>query len=186
MIRINLMPRDEVARRHSMPKVKLPAIGAFVPLVVLGGVVAAIVTMHATQSRQISDLEREVAALQRESESYKPQLERIRRITQQRQEVANRLDIIAKLDQERYFRVKVLDEVSRCVPENMWLTKFDENGGRSFAVQGVTFSNILVARFMSELESAPHWQNVELGVAQQGKIDSYDVVQFSLVSGAQP
>ena len=108
------------------------------------------------------------------------------RITQQRQEVANRLDIIAKLDQERYFRVKVLDEISRCVPENMWLTKLDEQAGHSFAVEGVTFSNILVARFMSELEAAPHWQKVELGVAQQGKIDSYEVVQFSLVSGAQP
>jgi type IV pilus assembly protein PilN len=186
VIRINLMPRDEVARRRTMPRIKVPAIGAFVPLVVVGGVIAAIATVHTTQARQVANLEQEIAALQRESESYKPQLERIRQITQKRQEVANRLDIIAKLDQERYFRVKVMDEISRCVPENMWLTKVDEQNGRAFAVEGVTFSNILVARFMQELESAPHWQNVELGVAQQGKIDTYEVVQFSLVSGAQP
>jgi type IV pilus assembly protein PilN len=180
------MPRDEVARRRTMPKIKLPAVGAFVPLVVLGGVIAAIATVHTTQARQIASLEQEVAALEREAQAFKPQLERIRQITQKRQEVANRLDIIAKLDQERYFRVKLLDEVSRCVPENMWLTKFDEQSGRSFALEGVTFSNILVARFMNELDAAPHWQNVELGVAQQGKIDTYDVVQFSVVSGAQP
>jgi type IV pilus assembly protein PilN len=180
------MPRDEVARQRSMPKLKLPAIGAFVPVVVLGAVVTGILAVHTTQTRQIANLETEIAALQRESESYKPQLERIRQITQKRQEVANRLDIIAKLDQERYFRVKVMDEISRCVPENMWLTKVDEQGGRAFSVEGVTFSNILVARFMQELEAAPHWQNVELGVAQQGKIDTYEVVQFSLVSGAQP
>ena len=186
MIRINLMPRDDVARRRTMPTIKLPAIGAFVPLVILGAVASGILAVHATQTRQIANLEQEIVALQQEADSYKPQLERIRQITQKRQEVANRLDIIAKLDQERYFRVKVMDEISGCVPENMWLTKMDEQGGRAFAIEGVTFSNVIVARFMQDLEAAPHWQNVELGVAQAGKIDKYDVVQFSLVSGAQP
>jgi hypothetical protein len=39
---------------------------------------------------------------------------------------------------------------------------------------------------MQDLEATGHWQNVELSVAKQGKIDGYDVVQFSMVSGAQP
>ena len=180
------MPHEDVAHRRSLPKLKLPALGAFVPVVVLGAVVAGIATVYTTQARLIANYQKDIAELKQEAEGYRPQLARIREITQKRQEVANRLDIIAKLDQERYFRVKIMDEISRCVPENMWLTKVDESNGRSFAVEGVTFSNIIVARFMSELEAAPHWQNVELGVAQQGKIDKYDVVQFSLVSGAQP
>ena len=72
------------------------------------------------------------------------------------------------------------------MPENLWLSKVAELPDKQFAIEGVTFSNFIVARFMQDLEATGHWQNVELSVAQQGKIDGYDVVQFSMVSGAQP
>ena len=117
MIRINLLPREERTRRRTLPKIQVPALGAAVPFVVLGVVVAGIATTHATQVRRIADLEAKVAELRRESASYAPQLEKIREITQKRQEVRNRLDIIAKLDQERYFRVRLMDEVAQTLPE---------------------------------------------------------------------
>lgn len=187
MIRINLLPREERVRRRTMPAIKLPALaGAVVPFVVLGAVAGGIGVTSTFQGREVAQLEADIAQLRSESESYKPQLEKIRQITQKRQEVGNRLDIIAKLDQERYYRVKLLDEVARAVPENVWLSKLEEQGGHKFALEGVTFSNFLVARFMQQLEITPHWENVELSIAQRGKIDGYDVVQFSMVSGAQP
>jgi len=186
VIRINLMPREERPRRRALPTIKLPALGAFVPALLGSAVVAGIAAVHTLQVRHVAQLESEISRLQEESESYKPQLARIHEITQKRQEVANRLDIIAKLDQERYYRVKLMDELSRSVPENMWLTKMDEQADHKFQIEGVTFSNMIVARFMNQVEQAPHWNNVELGVAQQGKIDKFDVVQFTLVSGSQP
>ena len=186
MIRINLMPREERARRRSMPAIKLPNVGAFVPVVVLGVVAGSMVLVTTMQSREIARLDTEIAALNRESESYKPQLEQIRQITQKRQEVSNRLDIIARLDQERYFRVQLMDEAARAVPENLWLTKVQEQPNGQFTIEGVTFSNFIVARFMQQLESEPHWKNVELGIAEEGQIEGYDVVKFTLASGAQP
>jgi type IV pilus assembly protein PilN len=186
VIRINLMPREERAKKRKMPTVKLPPLGAAVPLVILGVVGTSIGFVHALQQRELKRLDTEIAALRAESESYKPQLEKIRQITQKRQDVTARLDIIANLDQERYFRVKLMDEVARSVPENLWLSKVAELPDKQFAIEGVTFSNFIVARFMQDLEATGHWQNVELSVAQQGKIDGYDVVQFSMVSGAQP
>jgi len=186
VIRINLLPRDERVRRRSVPKVKLPALGAFVPLVAVGMVAGSIGVVHTLKVREVAGLESQIAQLRAESDHYKPQLARIREITQKREEVGNRLDIISRLDQERYFRVKLLDEVARATPDYLWLTKLDEQAGHKFAVEGVTFSNIIVAHFMEQLESAPHWQGVELSVTQQGKIDGMDVVQFGLTSGAQP
>jgi len=186
VIRINLLPREERVRKRTMPTIKLPAMGAAVPFVVLGLVAGGVFVLAANLNREVHRLETEVAALRQEAQSYKPQLEKIRQITQQRQEVSNRLDIIARLDQERYFRVKLMDEMSRCVPDNLWVTKLEETAGRQFALEGVTFSNFIVARFMTELEDAPHFQNVELNIAQEGMIDKFDVVQFSLMTGAQP
>lgn len=186
MIRINLMPREERTRKRKLPAVKVPAVGAAVPFVVLGAVVGALSVVGTMQQRQLRVLEGEIAALRHESESYKPQLERIRQITQKRQEVGNRLDIISRLDQQRYFRVKVLDQLSRSTPDNLWISKFHEQNGTSFAVEGVTFSNFIVARFMQDLESQPQFRDVELNVVQKGTIDKYEVVQFGLVTGAQP
>lgn len=186
MIRINLLPREERVRRRAIRKPKLPAVGAFVPLVAVGLVAGSIGVVHTLKVREVAGLESEIAQLRRESEHYKPQLARIRDITQKREEVGNRLDIISRLDQERYFRVKLLDEVARATPEYLWLTKVEEQGSHRFAFEGVTFSNIIVARFMQELETSPHWQGVELNLTQQGKIDGFDVVQFGLTSGSQP
>jgi len=160
--------------------------GVAIPVVVLAGLVGSMASVATLQRREILRLEADIAALRAESERYKPQLQQIRDITQKRQEVRNRLDIIAKLDRERYFRVKLMDEICQSLPDNVWLTGVQETKDHKFAVQGVTFSNFLVARFMQDLEQTPHWQDVELGVAQQGRIEDYDVVQFSLVSGAQP
>jgi len=169
-----------------MPKVKLPALGAFLPLVAVGLLAGSIGVVHTLKVREVAALESQISALQQESERYKPQLARIREITQKRAEVSNRLDIISRLDQERYFRVKLLDEAARATPEYLWLTKLEEQGSHRFTIEGVTFSNIIVARFMQQLESSSHWQGVELNITQQGKIDGFDVVQFGLTSGSQP
>jgi type IV pilus assembly protein PilN len=189
VIRINLLPREERVRRRTIaaPKmVRMPALGAFVPLAVLGLVGAAVVVTHTRQVARIRGFEQEIAALQKEAESYKPQLEKIRQITQQRQEVSNRLDIISALDRERYFRVRLMDEVARSMPDNMWLSKVAEQGDHRFAVEGVTFSNFIVARFMQDLEATPHWEALELGVIERGKIDGYNVMQFSMTATGQP
>ena len=186
MIHINLIPRDERVRRRTLPAIKLPGLGPVVPVLALAGVAATLAGTTAMQQREISRLESDVTQLRVESERFKPQLEQIRQITQKRQEVRNRLDIIGRLDQDRYFRVKLMDEVAHCLPDNMWLSSVEERSDRTFSIEGVTFSNFIVARFMKDLEAQPHWQEVGLSVAQQGKITDYDVVQFSLVSGAQP
>lgn len=186
MIRINLLPREERTRRRTLPKIQVPAVGAAVPFLLLGVVAGLIAVSHATQARRLADLQAHVAELRRESDSYAPQLQKIREITQKRQEVRNRLDIIAKLDHERYFRVRLMDEVAQNLPQNLWLTKVQEGANHQFTVEGVTFSNFIVARFMQDLESSPHWNGVELGVAQQGRIEGYDVVKFTLASGAEP
>jgi type IV pilus assembly protein PilN len=138
------------------------------------------------QSRQVAKLEHAIAEARREQESYKPQLEKIRDITQKREEVRARLDIIARLDRERYYRVQLLDELSRSLPENLWLTGVSELAERRFKIDGVTFSNFIVARFMESLEGAERWREVDLDVAQKGEMEDVEVVKFTLFSNALP
>jgi type IV pilus assembly protein PilN len=186
VIRINLLPQEERARRRTLPTVRIPGMASVAPFAVLGALVLAVVTVASVQSRQIAKLTGDVAAARAEAERYKPQLEKIREITQKREEVRTRLDIIARLDRDRYYRVQLLDEMSRSVPENLWLTEMSELSDRRYKIDGVTFSNFIVARFMEKLEAAEHWRQVDLDVTQKGEMEELEVVKFTLFSNAQP
>ena len=186
MIRINLLPQEERVRRRSLPTIRLPRVGSVAPFVALAGLALAIVTVATMQGRQVAKLQHDVAEARAETERYKPQLEKIREITQKREEVRARLDIIARLDRDRYYRVQLLDEVSQCLPENLWLSELTEIDDHRFKLDGVTFSNFIVARFMESLESTAHWQQVDLDVSQKGEMEDLEVVKFTLFSNAQP
>jgi type IV pilus assembly protein PilN len=186
VIRINLLPQEERVRRRKLPVLKIPQVGAVVPFAVLGALVVTVATVSTIQSRKISTLQEESVVARREAESYKPQLEKIRQITQKREEVRSHLDIVAKLDRQRYYRVQLLDELTKSMPQNMWVTQVEELSERRFQIDGVTFSNFIVARFMQNLESADRWTQVDLDIAEEGDMDDIEVVKFTLFSNAQP
>jgi len=186
VIRINLLPKEERAKRRTLPAIRVPQVGAVVPFAALGVVLLVVGTLTTLQGREIVRLRNDVAEQRAEADRYKPQLEKIRQITQKREEVRARLDIVARLDRQRYFRVQVLDEISKSVPENLWVTNVTELSERRYQIDGVTFSNFIVARFMDNLTAKDRWTDVDLDVAQEGSIDDLEVVKFTVYSNAQP
>jgi Tfp pilus assembly protein PilN len=91
--------------------------------------------------------------------------------------------VISGLDKQRLTRVKLVDEVSKCVPEHLWLSQFEEvPGANRVQVEGVTFSNLIVADFMSRLEASPLYEGVDLVIAEKGTIDQRNVVKFKVTA----
>jgi type IV pilus assembly protein PilN len=175
MIRINLLPRDEqaVQRGFTMPKV-----GAFVPLVLVLATALVIGGAYVYQSQQISGLKTTIAEEEAESRRLAPEIAKIKRLNQQRQDLNNRLDVITRLDADRYFRVHLLDELNRGLPGYMWLTRFEDSGGDSYAIEGVTFSNFLVSDFLQNMADSPYFASIDLLVAEKGEISDVQVVKF--------
>ena len=75
------------------------------------------------------------------------------------------------MDRDRYFRVHLMDELNRSMPEHMWLTRFEDLGGDRYAVEGVTFSNFQVSDFMQNLNRSPYFTGIDLLVAERGFIN---------------
>jgi type IV pilus assembly protein PilN len=175
MIRINLLPRDEqaVQRGFTMPKV-----GAFVPLVLVLATALVIGGAYVYQSQQISSLKTTIAEEEAESRRLAPEIAKIKRLNQQRQDLNDRLDVITRLDADRYFRVHLLDELNRGLPGYMWLTRFEDSGGDSYAIEGVTFSNFLVSDFLQNMADSPYFASIDLLVAEKGEISDVQVVKF--------
>ncbi|MDH3216869.1 MAG: PilN domain-containing protein [Candidatus Krumholzibacteria bacterium] len=188
MIRINLLPVAERKQRRSL---KLPSfsgggpkiVWALVAVVIYVGMVLATVML---QTRSIRTLEHKVAEAKREAAELAPQLERIRQLTEEREEVNKRLSVIAALDRDRYFRVGLLNDISTQLPANCWLTAVKELGGTIMTVEGVTFSNYIIADLMNNLEKTDHFTQVDLNIAQEGSILDHRVIQFTLQSQVSP
>ena len=179
MIRINLLPRDE---RQARKSIAMPKLGALMPVFALLLVVALFVAFALIQTMQVGRLNADIARAKAEAEKLRPQIEAIKELTQKREELTRRLDVIAGLDKNRLWRVKLVDELSRCVPEHLWLNNYEETAADQVKIEGVTFSNLLVADLMSRLEASPLYGNVDLVVAEKGQIDQRNVGKFTITA----
>ncbi len=182
MIRINLLPREErkTRRRIALPSVSGGAVlWTGVGLAAYAGLILSISTL---QARRLHELEGKITEAKQESARLAPQLAKIRQLTREREEVNKRLNIIATLDRDRYLRTQLMNDLAVNLPANMWLTHVTEQGGTRVSVEGVTFSNFVIADFMNNLERSDRFSDVALKVAEEGKIDGHKVIRFTLES----
>jgi type IV pilus assembly protein PilN len=178
MIRINLLPREE---RQTRRKLQLPKMGSMMPVLVLVLVVALFGAVSVFQALQLGRLQADIARADQEAAKLKPQIQTIQELTLKREELQRRLNVIQDLDKTRLQRVMLVDELSRCVPEHLWLTSYEETENK-VQIEGVTFSNLLVADFMTRLETSPLYGSVDLLIAEKGVIDQRNVVKFKVTA----
>ena len=189
MIRINLMPfeeRGQKARRPQAAKKSAGLAGLLLPMAIIAGVMVAIVGMIVQQQAQIHLLTSEVARVEQESQALAPQIAMVERLAHERADLDLRLSLIDQLSRGRFEQVRMLDELDRTVPEHMWLTSLVPTGGDQFTLDGVTFSNLIIADLMIRLDRSPLFSNVALTSATHGIIDEHDVVQFKLTMNVTP
>jgi len=179
MIRINLLPREDRQVRRS---IQFPKVGALMPILALLLVAALFTGFSVVQAMQVSRLKADIDRAEREAERLKPQIQTIQELTSKREELTKRLNVITELDKTRLWRVRLVDELSKCVPDHLWLTSYEETGPNQVQVEGVTFSNLLVADFMSRMEASPLYGTVDLVVAEKGTIDQRNVVKFKITA----
>lgn len=182
MIRINLLPSEERKRKRT---ISLPSIsGGAVVWITVAFVVymGALFGIWALQGRTIADYEGKIKEAKEESARLAPQLAKIRKLTAEREEVNKRLNVIASLDKDRYLRVRTLNDLSLDLPANCWYTGLTEQGGTRITLEGVTFSNYIIADLMNNLEKSDRFEDVALVIAEEGNIDDIKVLKFTLNS----
>lgn len=189
MIRINLMPAEErtqKVRRVRSGGSKPPSGGMLLPLAILAGVVVLVAGVAVQQQAQIHMLASEVARVEKESKQLAPQIAMVERLSRERADLDMRLSLIDRLSRGRFDCVRLMDELDRAVPDHMWVTAMQTAGENEVSLDGVTFSNLIIADLMIRLDRSPLFSNVALGNASRGIIDDRDVVQFKLTMNVTP
>jgi type IV pilus assembly protein PilN len=173
-----------VYKRQVQRSWALPELSAFAPLVLVVVAIGVVAILGLYQGQKISSLEQTIAEEEAESRRLAPEIAKIKRLDQQRQSLNRRLEVIQTLDRDRYFRVHLLDEINRALPEHLWLERCEDVGGDTYALEGVTFSNFLVSDLLQNLDQSPYFTNVVLEVAEKGTIEKVSVVKFKLKARA--
>jgi Tfp pilus assembly protein PilN len=189
MIRINLLPfeeRSQKARRPQANRKSGGAAGVLLPLAIVAGVLVLIVGTIVQQQAQVHLLSSEVARVERESQALAPQIAMVERLAHERADLDLRLSLIDQLSRGRFDSVRMIDELDRSVPDHMWLTALLPGGADQMSLEGVTFSNLIIADLMIRLDRSPLFSNVALSSATHGIIDEHDVVQFKLTMNVTP
>ncbi len=184
MIRINLLPAEEKTTRRSI-QIKRPT-GLLLPLVVLFLGVSAVVATVVQQQAQVQSLLKDLKACEEEISQLAPEVALVERLAKERSELDLRLSIIDQLSHMRFHAVRLVDELDRAVPDYLWLTGALQTGPTSMNVEGVTFSNLIVADFMTRLDRSPYFANVNMAIAERGSISERDVTQFQLSMDLTP
>lgn len=189
MIRINLLSEEERGKkiRRARPGLKIPSLKF--PMVSqaiwMVGVIIALVAIfligYAVPRVEIGNLSEEITRMENRLAKLRKEAQLVRDLEAKEKDLRGRLDIIQKLNRNRFLRVKVLDDLCSRVPDYIWLTSFEEVSSQ-LKITGLAFSNLTVAKFMKELSESNYFANPELISLKKRTIGGQDVMEFSLTS----
>jgi type IV pilus assembly protein PilN len=176
MIKINLLYRS-VEEKEKKTNVARQMV-----IVVVASVVFALLlaTVQLYVVRTIMNLEEEIKTKEARLVVLKKIIGEIDDIKAEKKILEKKLAVIKRLEEDRLFPVRLLDEVNTLVPaKDVRLTKVSEQG-MQLSIEGVGRDNIAVALFMKSLELSKYIQSVDLISSKQVDISGIKVQQFSL------
>jgi type IV pilus assembly protein PilN len=168
MIRINLVaPERKPKAKEKGPALPTGALQSYVLLALFaGGALVLCAGAWWLQSNKLKDLETRIAAdekRQRDLQAIKLQVDQF----QQRKAVLeNKVLVIEQLRLAQKSPVHMMDEISKALPDFVWLTNLDETRG-ALRFAGQSNSLAAVADFISGLQRTGWFPQVDLGSSQE-------------------
>ncbi len=173
MIRINLLP---VRAAQQKEKLRSQILVLLLCIVLVGVGCGA---LYVNKMMEIDGIKAEIADIDRQNKALKEKLGEVANYEKKKKELEQKLAVLAELKAGKSGPVHLLDELSRALPDKVWLLDFSESGG-NVSLTGIGDSEKTVASFMNNLERSPYYQGVELGVTEQKAVGGIKMQQFSL------
>ncbi|TMA65810.1 MAG: PilN domain-containing protein [Deltaproteobacteria bacterium] len=175
MIRINLLPAEDAARaagrRHDL------ALGVLVLAMATFGLIVA----HTWQRARVVVAEREQRRITQELVAIQGPYADVTRMEQQKQELREKLRVIAELEARKVGPVRLLEDLSGATPDKLWLLEFADTGG-AVKISGLGVDEQTVADFLRRLASSPYFRRIDLEETSQVDQDGIKHKKF-VISG---
>lgn len=173
MIRINLLPVKAALKKEALRSQLI------VLLLCVVVTAAGCASVYLSLLGKIADAAEENARKEDEISRLKSVIGEVGRFKKLQQELQGKLDVLDKLKEGQSGPVHLLDELSKAVPDKLWIVTFKESAG-VVSIGGVSLNEETVAEFLRDLEASPYYKGVELQVVEQtsqggSKLHKFDV-----------
>jgi len=174
MIRINLLPYREKQKQADVKKQIFFLAGSFlVFLLVLAGI-------HLFMALSISRLEGEIKEKEETLAKLNKVVGDVETFKKDKTSLEKKLSVITRLEENRLAPVRYLDELNSAVPTgDAWLDKVTQKESE-LQLEGVARNNMVLSRFMRNLEGRSFISTVDLVSSKQNDYSGMKLYQFVL------
>lgn len=192
MIKINLLSegrRPVAARKKASRGASFDLRGFDAGTLALGGAIllALIVSLghNFFLGRSLKKLNAQVVEAQAEVDKLAPIIAEVEQFKTKKAKLENKVDIISQLKANQQGPVQIMDEISRALPELLWLDRMAASG-QTITLSGRAFNTNAVANFLENLDRVPEFQEPVLeDTSQTGQTYSF-VIRFSFTHTLDP
>ena len=152
MIRINLLSgeRKKAARAPVFDLSKQITLACGLVVLVAA---AGIGYWYWSLSEEAAAVENDIASAQQEVARLRPIIAEVATFEAQRQRLQQRVQLIGQLRKGQGIPVQMLDQISRSLPEMLWLTSLDQEGG-DLTIEGRSTTLVALSDFVGNLGSS--------------------------------
>jgi len=177
MIRINLVAPERKARaKEKGPAMPAGALQSYLLLALFaGGALVLCAGAWWVQSNKLRDLATRIAADEKRQKDLEAIKQQVDQFQQKKAILENKVLVIEQLRLAQKSPVHMLDEISKALPDYVWLTALDENRG-ALRFTGQSNSLAAVADFISGLQRSGWFPQVDLG----SSVQQQNLVNFTL------
>ncbi len=174
MIRINLLPYREKEKKEDIQRQIIIISGSLLLFLVI------LISGYLYLGMTISGLEKKIREADARLVVLNKKVGDIEGFKEDKKELEQKLAVINTLEVNRFFPVRMLDELNMVVPSrDVWLDRVIETG-KNLRIEGVARDNGILARLMKDLERAGFVQSVDLVVSKEKDVAGVKLQQFTL------
>ena len=152
MARINLLPwRGELGEKR-----KKEFITICIGMALIGALAVALAWFY--YDHKLEDQEQANQLITSTNQNLDVQLKSLEGLEDQRNAIIERMKLIQGLQGQRPIAVRLIDEMARVTPSNLYITKFVRTGDK-FTIEGKAESPNTVAEFLRNLEASAWYRN---------------------------
>ena len=188
MIRINLLKSDrtDAPRAAGLPAPKIKEKKERKPLefnyslIILLGIVA-IAALFYTQNKSLKTEKDLLEQAQQQKNQLRDVVTTLDQLEQQRAVFEKKISLINTLKSRQTIAIDILAQLSRSLPEWVWLTEASY-AGDTVTVKGRAINNNLVAEYISRMEESPYFRNVNVPSSTQKTTGNNVYYEFTITA----
>jgi type IV pilus assembly protein PilN len=179
MIRVNLTGAERAAQKRKVSTPGAPgAVQAYLFLALFGGGAALLcAALWWYESAKIRDLDGRIVVAEKRQKELQAIKVQVDALEAKRATFQKKVDLIERLKAEQTGPVHMLDEVSKALPDFVWLTAMDQTGP-TVKFTGESSGLTSVADFIAALERSGWFPNVDLS----SSVEANNIITYVLTA----